>query len=250
VATNNPITVEEAALVATVRDVLLKRRIDHLPVTSGKRLVGLATSSQIVPSLKEPERVGSKSILPQTKPKLDFPVEDIMDRNPLTCPPESPADDALKLVLDGGKTCVLITQWDELQAITTLRDFMTLLAEVEPEPEVPVYMVGLPEDPFESEATKAKFKRTVIQLQKVFPDILEARSVIKGKRKEWSERERYEVKVEILTPTELFSYSEEGWELPELYDVITDRLKRLMTKKQKNRRPRERESLEQTGSEL
>jgi len=244
VATNNPITVDENASVTKVRDMLLKKHIDHLPVTSGKRLVGLVTATQIVSLLKNPERVGSKSILPQTKAGLDFPVVDIMDKNPITCPPESPAEEALKLMLDSAKTCVLVTQWDELQAITTSRDFMTLLAELEPEPEVAVFIVGLPEDPFESEATKAKFKRIVRQLHKVFPDILEARSIVKSKLKAGTERGRYEVTVQIRTPKDSFSYSAEGWELPQLYDVITDRLKRLMTKKQKTRRPRERESSE------
>ena len=244
-ATSNPTTIDEAALVATAREVLVKRRFDHLPVTAGKSLVGLVSSTHIVSLLKAPERVGSKSILPQTKAGLDFPVGDLMDKNPLTCPPETSADDALKHALDGAKTCILITQWDELQGIATQRDFMTLLAEVEPEPEAPVFIVGLPEDPFESEATKAKFKRIVLQLEKVFPDILEARSVIKAKRKAGSERERYEVTVQIRTPRDSVSYSAEGWELPAVYDVITDRLKRLMTHKQKTRRPRERESPEQ-----
>jgi len=246
VATRSPTTIEETAPVAKARDVLLKKRFDHLPVTGGKPLTGLLTSTQIVSLLRNPERVGSKSMLPQTKGSLDFPVADVMDSNPLTCPPETPAEDALKLMLDSADTCVLITQWDELQAITTQRDFMTLLAEVEPEPEVPVFMVGLPEDPFESEATKAKFKRIVRQMHKVFPTILEARSIIKSKRKSGSERLRYEVRVQIRTPRDSFSYSEEGWELPVVYDVITDRLKRLMTNKQKTRRPRERESSEQT----
>jgi len=244
-AKSNPVTIDETAPVAKAREVLVRRHIDHLPVTGGKRLTGLITSTQTVSLLRNPERVGSKSIRPQTKASLDFPVGDAMDRNPLTCPPESPAEEALKLVLDNGKTCVLVTQWDELQAITTQRDFMTLLAEVEPEPEVPVFIVGLPEDPFEAEATKAKYKRIVRQLQKVFPDILEARSVIKSKHKEGRERGRYEVTVQIRTPKDSFSYSDEGWELPPLYDLITDRLKRLMTKKRKTRRPRERERPEQ-----
>jgi CBS domain-containing protein/ribosome-associated translation inhibitor RaiA len=244
VATNNLITIDENTPVTKVRDVFLKKHIDHLPVTSGKRLTGLVTATQIVSLLKSPERVGSKSILPQTKAGLDFPVVDIMDKNPITCPPESPAEEALKVMLDSAKTCILVTQWDELQAITTQRDFMTLIAEVEPEPEVPVFIVGLPEDPFESEATKAKFKRIVRQLHKVFPDILEARSIVKSKHKAGTERGRYEVTVQIRTPKETFSYSAEGWDLPQVYDLVTDRLKRLMTKKQKTRRARERESSE------
>jgi CBS domain-containing protein len=245
-AKSNPVTIDETAPVARAREILVRKRFDHLPVAGGKRLTGVITSTHIIGLLRSPERVGSKSIRPQTKGGLDFPVGDAMDRDPTTCPPETPADDALKLLLDNVKTCVLVTQWEELQAIATQRDFMTLLAEVEPEPEVPVFIVGLPEDPFESEATKAKFKRIVNQLHKVFPDILEARSVIKSKRKAGSERERHEVTVQVRTPKDSFSYSEEGWELPVVYDIITDRLKRLMTKKQKTRRPRERESSTQT----
>jgi CBS domain-containing protein len=244
-ATRNPITLDEVSPVTKARELFVRKRIDHLPVTDGKHLVGLLTSTHIISLLNAPERVGSKSMRPQTRANLDFPTEDAMDRSPLTCPPEASADQALSLMLAGAKSCVLVTQWEELQAIATQRDFMTILAEVEPEPEIPVFMVGLPEDPFESEATKAKFKRIVGQLHRVLPDILEARSIIKSKRKAGTERGRYEVTVQIRTPRESFSYSDEGWELPIVYDLITDRLKRLMTNKQKPRRLREREGPEQ-----
>jgi CBS domain-containing protein/ribosome-associated translation inhibitor RaiA len=245
-ATKTPIMIEEGSPVTKARELFVRKRIDHLPVAKEKRLVGLITSTHIVSLLNNPQRVGSKSMQPQTKANLDFPTGDVMDKNPTSCPPDTTAEQALSLMLDNAKTCVLVTQWEELQAIATQRDFMTLLAEVEPEPEVPVFMVGLPEDPFESEATKAKFKRTVRQLNRVFPDILEARSIIKSKHKAGRERGRYEVTVQIRTPRDSFSYSEEGWDLPLVYDLITDRLKRLMTKKQKPRRRRERESAEQS----
>jgi CBS domain-containing protein len=243
-ATENPITIEESDTVAKARDLLVRKRIDHLPVIKDKRIVGLLTSSHIVSRLKPTERVGSKSIRPDTKSSLDFRVGDAMDTTPLTCPPDATAELALESILKNDKTCILVTQWEELQAISTQRDFMTLLAEVEPTPEFPVFIVGLPEDPFEAEATKAKFKRVVNQLYKVFPDILEARSVIKSKFKAGRDRGRYEVTVQIRTPVDSFSYSDEGWELPALYDLITDRLKRLMTDKQKPRRTRQREKSE------
>jgi CBS domain-containing protein/ribosome-associated translation inhibitor RaiA len=245
-AASDPITIDEYSPVTKARELFVRKRIDHLPVTNGKRLVGLITSTHIISLLNNPERVGSKSMQPQTKANFDFPTADAMDRNPLSCPPDTAAEQALSLMLDNAKTGVLVTQWEELQAIATQRDFMTLLAEVEPEPEVPVFMVGLPEDPFESEATKAKFNRIIRQLNRVFPDILEARSIIKSKHKAGTERGRYEVTVQIRTPRDSFSYSEEGWELPLVYDLITDRLKRLMTKKQKPRRRRERETAEQS----
>jgi CBS domain-containing protein len=83
-ATTSPVTVEETTSVTKVRDLLVRRRIDHLPVTSGKRVAGIVTSSNVISVLHAPERVGSKSMQPQTKGTLDFPVGDVMDTNPLT----------------------------------------------------------------------------------------------------------------------------------------------------------------------
>ncbi len=240
-ATKTPITIDKTSSVRKARELLVRKRIDHLPVTANGRVVGIVTSAQIVATMIPPERVGSKSTKPETR-SIEFPVGDAMEPNPLSFPPETSAEQALDSMLSGAKTCVLVTQWEELQGIATQRDFMTLLAETEPEPEVPVFMVGLPEDPFEAEATKTKFKRTINQLHRSFPDILEARSVIKSKfTKPGKERGRYEVTVHIKTPRNSHSYSEGGWELPVIYDLITDRLKRLLTQKQKRRRIRERE---------
>jgi CBS domain-containing protein len=221
---------------------MLRKRIDHLPVFHRELLAGVLTSSDIVSRIVPPERLGSKSMKPETRGTLDFPVGDVMRPNPLTCPPDTTVEKALSSMLDGGQTCVLVTQWEELQGIATNRDFMTMLAAPEPETEIPVFMVGLPEDPFEAEATKTKFKRTVNQLHRIFPDILEARSVIKSKfTKPGKERGRYEVTVHVRTSKKDYTYSEGGWDLPVVYDLITDRMKRLLTQKQDKRRTRERE---------
>ncbi len=241
-AVNDPITIESEASIAKARDLMIRKRIDHLPVTKQKRLEGMITSADIVAHITQPERLGSKSMKPETRGVFDFAVQDTMESDPLTCSPDTGAEQALNLILSSPGTYILVTQWEELQAIATHRNFMTLIAEPEPETNVPVFMVGLPEDPFESEATKAKFKRIVNQLLRVFPDIIEARSVIKSKfSKPGKERGRYEVTVQIRTSRNSYTYSEEGWDLPAVYDTITDRLKRLMTQKQKPGRQRERE---------
>jgi CBS domain-containing protein len=245
IATKNPITIEEDTSAAKAKELLVRKRIDHLPVIKNRRITGLLTSFHIISRITPPERVGSKSMRPQIKGALDFPARDAMDTDPLKCPPETSAEQGLESLLKNSQTCILVTQWEELQAIATQRDFMALLAETEPEPEVPVFIVGLPEDPFESEATKTKFKRVVNQLHRVFPDMIEARSVIKSKFKAGRDRGRYEVAVQIRTPRNSFSYSEEGWELPVLYDLISYRLKRLMSQKVP-RRTRERERTETT----
>lgn len=242
IATKDPVSINKNSSVQKARELLLRKRIDHLPVIADGRVAGILTSSQIVAGMVPAERVGSKSMKPETRRGLDFPVHDAMDSNPLSLPPETSIDRALESMLRSEGTCVLITQWEELQGIATQRDFMTILTEPEAEPEVPVFMVGLPEDPFEAEATKIKFKRTINQLHRSFPDILEARSVIKSKfTKPGKERGRYEVTVHIKTPRDSYTYTEGGWELPVVYDMITNRLKRLLTQKQKRRPTRERE---------
>lgn len=244
-ATPNPMTIETQAQVAKARELMLRRRIDHLPVTSGDRLTGIIVSSDILALLIPPERVGSRSVRPETRGILQSHVGDVMNSNPLTCPPETEAAFALDTMLTRESTYVLVTRWEELHAIATYRDFMRLLAEPQPEVEVPIFIVGLPDDPFEAEAAKSKFKRTVNQLRRIFPDILEARSVIKAKQtKQGKERRRYEVTVKINTGRDSFTYSDEGWELPTIYDLITDRLKRLLTQKQKHKRVREGRRLE------
>ncbi|HUK27316.1 MAG TPA: CBS domain-containing protein [Candidatus Acidoferrales bacterium] len=240
-ATINPVTIEAEGSGAKARELMVRKRIDHLPVVQNKREVGVLTSSQLVSRIAPIERVGSKSMKPQLKGALDFPVKEVMDDNPLTYPPEARAEQALESLLKADKTCVTVLQWEELQGITTQRDFMALLTEKETEPEVPVFIVGLPDDPFESETTKTKFKRAINQLHLVYPDIIEARSVIKTKAKAGNERARYEVNVQIRTPGNSYTYSEEGWELAGIYDLITDRLKRLMTNKQKPHKKHERE---------
>jgi len=240
-----PVTIESDASCAKARDLMIRKRIDHLPVTKEARVEGMITSSDIISHITPSERLGSKSMKPEIRSVFDFGVKDAMDKTPLACTPDTTAERALELMLASNRTYILVAQWEELQGIATHRNYMSLLAEVEPELDVPVFIVGLPDDPFEAEATKAKFRRIVNQLLRVFPDIVEARSVIKSKfTKPGKERGRYEVTVQIRTSKNSYTYSEQGWELPVVYDIITNRLKRLMTDKRKPRRQHERETLE------
>jgi CBS domain-containing protein len=245
IASREPTDVESGESVAKARELMIRKRIDHLPVTKQRKLTGIITSSDIVSLMAAPTRLGNKSMKPESRGMFDFSVRELMEINPLTCSPNTTADRALEMILASRGVYILVTQWEELQGIATHRDFMRLLAEEEPESEVPLFIVGLPEDPFEAEATKAKFRRIVNQLRRVFPDILEARSVIKSKfSRPGKERGRYEVTVQVRTSSDFYTFSENGWELPAIYDVITDRLKRLMTQKQKPHSQRERQRQE------
>ncbi|HUO42490.1 MAG TPA: CBS domain-containing protein [Methylomirabilota bacterium] len=237
ISKESPVTMDAEDFAASARELFSRKRINHIPVKQRDKLVGLVTSTQILAVLPTRERVGMKSRSPETRSGLDFSLKDIMDSDPLTTPPQDSADETLNKLLHLDKTCVLVAQWDELQGIATRGDFVALLAEPQEKPEVPIYIVGLPDDPFEAEAAKQKFKRTINQLHKILPQILEARSVIKATAsKPGKEKRRYEVRVHIKTPKNTYNYMASGWQLAEVYDTITDRLKRILSQKERRRR--------------
>ena len=94
--------------------------------------------------------------------------------------------------------------------------------------DVPAFIIGLPDDPTASLA-QSKFKKTVAALAKVYPKIDEARANVRTHVRPGS-RTRYEVEVFVQVPGHRFEFVQEGWELLIVFDRISDKLKRLMTK--------------------
>lgn len=241
IMTPKPATLGEEDNAAKARELMVRKRIDHLPILGKDRLSGILTSNDLIYRMFPSEGVSTKSMVHEAIRRLDFPVRDMMDAVPLTSDPNDGISKVLSQILGQKKTYAIVTLFDEVQGIVTHRDYMKLVALPEERPEVPVSIIGLPDDPFEAETAKIKFTKTVHQLAKGFPDIMEARSVIKTKSsRPQKERRRYEVKVTIVTSRESFSFSEAGWELPAIYDRLVDKVKRLMTKKVPARKPERR----------
>ena len=104
----------------------------------------------------------------------------------------------------------------------------TVNMEAEASRETPVFIMNLPEDP-EGSLVEAKFKRTINTLAKAYPKIDEARANIRTHSRPGS-RTRFEVEVFIKIPERRFEFVEEGWDLPIVFDRISEKVKRLMTK--------------------
>ena len=236
------ITITEDDIVAKARNLMVENRVDHLPVISHKKVSGILTSSHIIFRLIPRERIGSEAFGIEGKKRLSYQVKALMDNRPLSCQAHDKAFSVLEKMLKMDKKYALITVLDMVQGIITMRDFVRLLAEPEDKPEIPVYIIGLPEDPFEAEVAKSKFFKVIQFLKRVFPDIEEARSVIKiSESVKGKERRRYEVDITIKTTKDIFSFTHKGWELPNIYDELSDRIKRLLSqKRRKTRRKRTR----------
>jgi len=94
--------------------------------------------------------------------------------------------------------------------------------------EFPAFIINLPDDPNASLA-ESKFRKAVGSLAKAFPRIDEARANVKTRARPGS-RNRYEVEVFIEIPGHRFEFVEEGWDLLEVFERISDKMKELLTK--------------------
>jgi CBS domain-containing protein len=230
--TPGPITLHENDDIAKARRIMIRRKIDQIPLTNNGRIKGVVSSANIVYNLLP---------TPDRSPKGDMrsgrfktPVENLSDTEYV----QNDVRDDLSSVFDQmkklGKTYSVITGFDEIQGIITQRDFMRVLTQKAPET-IPMYVVGLPEDPFEAEAAREKFSRIVKLIRKGHPDTLEARAIIKaGETK--SARRRYQVQVFITSPRRRHNYTAFGFELPNVFDEIEDWAKRIVGRYDKRQR--------------
>ena len=238
IMTPNPISLREDDLVSKARTLMVQKSIDHLPVLRLREIAGIVTSDAIVFRMTPPERIAWESIVAEEQRRLNLRVSGMMAREPAISTPDADVCKVIEQIGKRGTTYSLVALWGELQGIVTYRDCMKLLAEPREE-SLPISIVGLPEDPFEAEAAKAKFETVVKRLSRSLPDILEARSVIKTSERT-GHRRRYEVKVELITPKKTMFYGLSGWNLPEVFDELSERMKRVTTKPKPRKDRRER----------
>ena len=91
-----------------------------------------------------------------------------------------------------------------------------------------MFILNLPDEP-DASLAESKFKKTVYTLAKAFPRIDEARANVKTHARPGS-RTRFEVQVFIEVPGHRLEFIQEGWDILEVFDRISDKLKELMTK--------------------
>jgi CBS domain-containing protein len=233
IMTPNPIVIRPKNRVSTAKGIMMRRRIDHLPVIEeeNNKLIGMLTSTHIAQAMLPSEKIGRWSLGIDNKSlRLDFSVIGIADHNGdnITI---SNVDDSLRsvigLMVDTNSTYSVIKALEKVRGIITYRDIIALLGEERIEESIPAYIVGLPDDPFDAELAKSKFTTIIKLLGKIFPEIEEARCHIKIRDIE-GERRRYEVDANIITPYRRHTYTNRGWDLATMFDQMSDSLKKKL----------------------
>jgi CBS domain-containing protein/ribosome-associated translation inhibitor RaiA len=227
-----PIVIDPHKTVSAAKSIMKRRRIDHLPVVDNSRLVGIITSSDIMKLMSPSERIGKKSIgIDDAEDRLSIEVSGVANDDVIT----ASVDDTLKNVCDkminAGSSYCIINVWDEIQGIITYRDIVAMLGEPLEEA-IPMFIVGLPDEPFDAELAKSKFANITKFMRKIHPDIEQARCHIKL-RKVSGSRKRYEIDVHIRSTHGNISYTNVGWNLAKLFDEMSHALKKRVANKNK-----------------
>jgi CBS domain-containing protein len=234
VLTPNPIVLSNRESLAKARKVMMTKRIDHIPILHKGKVERVLTSMHLLQALTPTQRIGSDQKGIDTLRRLESDIGNIGSTRVPQCNTNDSISTVIDTMLKTDTTCCLLTLWDNLHGIITYKDILGLLLTKIPS-EVPLYIVGMPEDMENAEIVKTKFQKIISNLIKVYPEVEEARTSIKTIHNPISQRKHFEVSVKIFTPYKTHNYTELGWDLSQVFDALGKRIVRNLSKRSKRR---------------
>ena len=234
VLTPNPIVLSNRESLAKARKVMMTKRKDHIPILHKGKVERVLTSMHLLQALTPPQRIGSDQKGIDTLRRLESDIGNIGSTRVPQCNTNDSISTVIDTMLKTDTTCCLLTLWGNLHGIITYKDILGLLLTKIPS-EVPLYIVGMPEDMENAEIVKTKFQKIISNLIKVYPEVEEARTSIKTIHSPISQRKHFEVSVKIFTPYKTHNYTELGWDLSQVFDALGRRIVRNLSKRSKRR---------------
>jgi CBS domain-containing protein len=208
------------------------KRFDHLPVVDGDKVLQVLTSYHLLQTILPPERVGRRDIGSKQIHKLESQIGNLGTNRVARCVPQDDLSDIVSSMLHADTTFCLVTLHDSLQGIITYRDVLNLLS-TKVKSTIPLFIVGMPKED-NANIIAEKFTKTLDKLQKVYPDVQEAKVHVK-KLHGTGSRFNYEVSTTIITPHQRYMFSRTGFDLSKVFDEISGRILRLLAKRAKKR---------------
>jgi len=125
VMTKHPRSVQVTALIGDVRAALADRRLHHLPIVDGEKLVGLISTSDLLEFGFEP-RDSHKDL--DDYLNEHFSIQQIMQTDLVTIPSDSTVRDAARALTTGDLHAVpVVGDNDKLVGIVTSTDIVSYL---------------------------------------------------------------------------------------------------------------------------
>ncbi len=229
--TPDPICLQEADEVGKARSLMLRRRIDQLPILKNGKLEGVITSEALVFSYlsTSPDRdskggseEGRFTNRASSLASLDTTINSVQD----------PASRVVSELLKKSTNYSVLLDNGIVSGIVTFRDFLKLLPIQDNLERIPASIVGLPENPLEAETVSAKFRATVKLLQTMDPTLMEARAIIKNKSVN-SNTTLHQVQVFVDALEWHQSYEASGYDLSKIFAEIDLWVRRIAAKRDK-----------------
>lgn len=233
--TQNPITVTSDEPLSTAKRIMTNKKIDHLPVINKDKIKQVLTSSHLIEAIIPKESLGRLSKGANRVHKLESKIGNIGSTRIPQCSPNDDLNKILKLMLKTDTTCCLVNLWENLQGIITFKDILGLLA-TKVETQIPLYIVGMPEDQGNINLITSKFEKTLKRLQQTYSEIHEARVSIKKQRSGGKKEGKFDVTIMITTSHHApLIYRSLGFDLSEVLEDLSQKLLRNLSKRAKRR---------------
>jgi predicted transcriptional regulator len=237
ILTSNPITIKSNESLGSARRLMVSKKIDHLPVMHKNAIRQVLTSFHVLQTINPQEKLGRKSRGMTKVGKLEAQIGNIGSTRIPQCTPDDNLNTIIRKMLDADTTCCLVTLWDKLQGIITYRDILSLLS-AKIESEIPLYVVGMPEDQRNVDLITLKFVKALKRIRNVYSEIQEAKVSIKEQRSGSKNRRggKYDVSVMITTPHFApFIFKEAGYDLSKVFENLSQKMLRKLSKRAKRR---------------
>jgi acetoin utilization protein AcuB len=135
IMTKNPITIEQDRPLGTAIDVMVERKVRHLPVVDAQgAVVGIITDRDLrnlaaAPAVEQYLSAAARRRLRSIGARLEaLSVRDVMTRNPITTRPDLPVSQAAALMIESHVGSLPVIEKDRLVGIITDRDAVKALA--------------------------------------------------------------------------------------------------------------------------
>ncbi|MFZ1076824.1 MAG: CBS domain-containing protein [Nitrosotalea sp.] len=234
ILTPNPITIGSNELLSSARQTMATKKIDHLPVISGGKVSQVLTSMHLLHFAVPEERIGSGMRGRNTERRFGSQVGNAGSTRVPNCLTSASLNTVMGAMLKADTSCCLLTLWDNLHGIITYKDLLGIL-ESRIQSTVPLYIIGLPENLGNAQIIKEKFDKIIRNLIKSYPEVEEAKASIKTMHNHESKGDHYKVVIRIMTPYRSYSYSELGWDLSKVFDILGNKVTRNLSNRSKKR---------------
>lgn len=235
ILTKNPITISSTESLSAARKIMVSQRIDHLPVLNKGVVKQVLTSHHLLQAILPHEGLGRRVMGMEKVRNLESKIGNIGSTRIPQCSPDDNLNTVVGAMLKTNTTCCIVNLWNNLLGIITYRDILTLLS-IRMETEIPLYIVGMPEDQKNVDLITSKFAKTLNRMQKVYSEIQEARVSIKQQRTGRKKIGKYEVSIMITTPHHSpYFYREVSFDLSNAIESLSQKLLRNLSKRSKRR---------------